>query len=170
MSIAELLVPEFDQEMASTRKTLERVPDDKLEWKAHPKSNSIVWVARHLAEIPGWTALTLNSPSLDLNPPGGEPYKPSTASSRDEILALFDKNVATAREALQGASDATFDEPWSLLSGGQVIFTMPKYSVMRTMILNHIVHHRAHLLVYLRMNDIPVPGMYGPSGDEEWQQ
>ena len=170
MSIAELLVPEFDQEMASTRKTLERVSNDKLEWKAQPKSNTIAWVARHLAEIPGWTALTLNSPSLDLNPPGGEPYKPSTANSREEFLALFDKNVAAARQALEGASDATFDEPWSLLSGGQVIFTLPKYSVMRTMILNHIVHHRAHLLVYLRMNDIPVPGMYGPSGDEEWQQ
>ncbi len=170
MSIAQLLVPEFDQEMASTRKTLERVPDDKLEWKAHPKSNSIVWVARHLAEIPGWTALTLNSPSLDLNPPGGEPYKPSTAGSRDEILALFDKNVAAARQSLEAANDATFAEPWSLLSGGQVIFTMPKYNVVRTMILNHTVHHRAHLLVYLRLNEIPVPGMYGPSGDEDWQQ
>lgn len=166
MAIAELLIPEFDQEMASTRKVLECVPDDKLQWKAHPKANTIAWNARHIAEIPGWTAMTMTTSSLDLEPPGGETYKPATANSRDEFLALFDRNVAAGRDALKGTSDATFQEPWSLLKGGQEILKMSKYGIMRNFVLNHIVHHRAHLLAYLRMNGIPVPGMYGPSGDE----
>jgi uncharacterized damage-inducible protein DinB len=166
MTISELLLPEFDQEMASTRRVLELVPDHKLQWKAHPKANTIGWNARHLAEIPGWTAMTMTTSSLDLAPPGGEPYKPSMANSRNEFLALFDQNVAAGRQALSAASDATFDEPWSLLKGGQEILKMSKYGVMRNFVLNHIIHHRAHLLSYLRMNDIPVPGMYGPSGDE----
>jgi uncharacterized damage-inducible protein DinB len=148
MRIAELLGPEFDQEMASTRKVLERVPEDKFDWKAHPKSNTIGWVVRHLAEIPAWTGMVLGSESLDINPPGGEKYTPSKETS------------------LAKTGDAKFDEPWSLLSDGTVIFTMPKYSVMRNMVINHLIHHRSHLLVYLRLNDVAVPGLYGPSGDE----
>lgn len=166
MSISKLLLPEFEQETASTRKVLERVPEDKFEWKAHAKSNSIGWVVRHLAEIPAWTGMTLGSSELDINPPGGKKYTPSTETSLPKILATFDANVAAAKAALADASDAMFDEPWSLLSGGQVIFTMPKYGVMRSMVINHLIHHRSHLLVYLRLNDVPVPGMYGPSGDE----
>lgn len=166
MTIAELLLPEFDQEMANTRKVLALVPPEKFDWKAHAKSNTIGWVTRHLAEIPGWTNWTLNQPSLDLEPPGGKKFTPSTETDLNKILALFDKNVADAKTAIAATSDATFAEPWSLLKGGAVLMTMPKYNVMRSFVLNHTVHHRAFLCSYLRMIDVPIPGMYGPSGDE----
>ena len=146
MSYAETLLPEFDQEMANTRKVLERIPDDKLDWKPHPKSNTIGWNANHVADIPNWMALAL--------------------TSRKEILDLFDRNVAGARKAIAEAKDEDMGWPWTLSQAGQVFFTMPRSAVVRGMVLNHIIHHRAHLCVYLRLNDIPVPGMYGPSGDE----
>jgi uncharacterized damage-inducible protein DinB len=166
VSIAESILPEFDQETANTRKVLERVPDDKLDWKAHPKSNTIGWNAAHLADIPGWVCFTLNQGSLDINPPGGEPYRTPPVGSRQQVLDRFDQNVASARTAIEVTSDADFRKPWSLLSGGQVLFTMPRISVIRTFVLNHMIHHRAFLCCYLRLNDLPVPGMYGPSGDE----
>jgi uncharacterized damage-inducible protein DinB len=167
MSIAELLLPEFDQEMAGTRKTLERVPDDKLDWKAHPKSNTIRWVASHLAEIPGWVSATLIEDSWDFEPPGGEPYRTPMLSSREEILRVFDLHVAEARKAIAATSDEAFHKEWSLLQGGKVLFTMPRYTVARSFLLNHVIHHRAYLCSYLRLNDIPVPALYGPSGDEK---
>jgi uncharacterized damage-inducible protein DinB len=166
MSIGQAMLPEFDQEMASTRKTIERVPDDKLNWKAHPKSNTIGWVMAHLVEIPGWVEGTIAADSWDINPPGGEPYRTPQYKSRAEALADFDKNVASARKAIEKVSDAELMKSWSLLSGGQPLITMPKIAVLRGFVLNHTIHHRAHLLVYLRLNDVPVPGMYGPSGDE----
>src|SRR6185503_5746656 len=121
MSIGQMLLPEFEQEMAGTRKTLERVPDDKLEWKAHPKSNTMGWNAAHLADIPGWTAFTLNQDALDINPPGGEPYRTPPATSCKVVLENFDKNVAAAKKAIAATSDADFMKPWSLLSGGETI-------------------------------------------------
>ena len=166
MSTADSILPEFDQEMANTRKVLERIPDDKLNWKAHPKSNTIGWVGAHLAEIPAWAEFTLTQDSFDVNPPGGEPYRTPPANSRQQILETFDTNVAAARNAIQATSDAAFMKDWSLLSGGQVLFTMPRIAVIRSFVLNHTIHHRAFLCSYLRLNDIPVPGLYGPSGDE----
>ena len=166
MSIAKSMLPEFDQEMAGTRKTLERVPDDKLEWKAHPKSNTIGWVAAHLAEIPGWVQGTLEQDAWDINPVGGEPYRTPTATSRQQLLEIFDRNVAAARRSLEAATDEALMKPWSLVSGGQALFTMPRIAVLRGFVLNHTIHHRAILCVYLRLNDIPVPALYGPSGDE----
>lgn len=166
MSIGKSILPEFDQEMAGTRKTLERIPDDKLEWKAHPKSNTIGWVASHLADIPGWLQLTMQQESWDLHPVGGEPYRTPQLTNRQQILDSFDKNVAMAREALGSVSDADFMKNWTLLSGGQAIMTLPRIAVLRGFILNHSIHHRACLCVYLRLNDIPVPGLYGPSGDD----
>jgi uncharacterized damage-inducible protein DinB len=166
MSIGQSLLPEFDAEMANTRKLLERVPDDKLPWRAHPKSNTLGWVAKHVAEIPGWPVFTLNQSELDLNPPGGKPYASTPPASRQEILELFDKSVAAGRQALAEARDEQFAEPWTLKSGGRTMFTMPKGAVIRSFVMNHLIHHRAHLSAYCRMNDIPVPGMYGPSGDE----
>jgi uncharacterized damage-inducible protein DinB len=165
MSVGQLLLPEFDQEMAGTRKVLERVPDDKLDWKAHEKSNTIGWVATHPANIPSWTGYTLNQDSLDINP-GGTAFKTSAVKSRREILDLFDKNVATARQQIAAAEDAVFARPWTLLSNGATVFTLPKGAVLRSFVLNHMIHHRAHLCVYLRLNEIPVPGLYGPSADE----
>lgn len=167
MTIADLLLPEFEQEMAGTRKALERLPEDKLNGKAHPKSNTIGWVAAHLAEIPGWVEGTLEGESWDMNPPGGEPYQSPVVTSRKQALELFDRNVAAAQKALAGASDKTYAEKWSLLDGGKTLMTMTKYEVMRGFVINHMVHHRACLCVYYRLNGIPVPGLYGPSGDEE---
>jgi uncharacterized damage-inducible protein DinB len=166
MSIAQSLLPEFDHEMAGTRKTIERIPDDKLDWKAHPKSNTIGWVAAHLANIVKWTDYTLTSDSLDIAPPGKEPMRTPVPSSIAEILETFDKNLAISRAKLVEASDEELMKPWSLLSGGQTVLTMPKIGVLRTFVLNHSIHHRGHLCVYLRLNDIPVPALYGPSADE----
>ncbi len=164
MSYAESILPEFDQEMANTRKVLERIPDDKLDWKPHPKSHTIGWNANHIADMPNWLVMVLNTPSLDIAPVGGESYSSPKLTSRSEIVEHFDRNVAAARKAIADATDVA--SPWSLLQAGQTIFTLPRAAVIRSMVLNHIIHHRAHLLVYLRLNDVPVPGMYGPSGDE----
>lgn len=166
MSIADLILPEFDQEMAGTRKVLERIPADKLDWKAHPKSNTIGWVSAHLAEIPGWVASAMSQDSFDINPVGGEPYQTPKITSPQQALGLFDKNVASARKAIASTSDEEFMQPWSLVSAGQTLFTTTRLGVVRTWTLNHSIHHRAHLCVYLRLNDIPVPGLYGQSGDE----
>lgn len=166
MSMGASLLPEFDQEMAGTRKVLERVPDNKLAWKIHDKSNTIGWVANHLAEIPGWVDMTLNQDSLDVAPPGGKPYESPNATSRERIVALFDENVRAARQAIATVSDEQLFKPWSLLKGGEVIFTMPRIAVLRGFVMNHIIHHRAILCVYLRVNDVPVPALYGPSGDD----
>ena len=167
MTIAESILPEFDQEMAGTRKVLDRVPDDKFDWKAHSKSNSIGWVASHLAEIVGWVEGTLTQDSWDISPEDGEPYRSPMLSNRQQILDLFDANVAQARERIAATTDEEFGRSWSLLSGGQTLITMPKLGVIRTWVLNHTIHHRAHLCVYLRLNDIAVPALYGPSGDEQ---
>jgi len=167
MTIAESILPEFELEMAGTRKTLERITDDKLEWKAHPKSNTIGWVASHLVDIAGWIEGTLTQDAWDINPVGGEPYKTAQLNSNQEILDQFDANVAAARKCIAATPDEEFAKPWSLLSAGQPLLTMPKQAVIRTWVLNHSIHHRAHLCVYLRLNDIPVPGLYGPSGDEQ---
>jgi len=166
MTYAELILPEFDQEMANTRKVLERVPDDRLGWKSTPKSNSIGWVMSHLVEIPGWVEGTLTSDTWDIAPVGGEAYKTPIFGSRQEALEAFDRNVATARKQIAVTSDAEFHKSWSLLMGGQPVITLPKSGVIRTWVLNHTIHHRAYLLSYLRQLEIPVPGMYGPSGDE----
>ncbi|MBX3440931.1 MAG: DinB family protein [Planctomyces sp.] len=167
MTLAESLLPEFDQEMASTRKVLERMPDDKLGWKAHPRSNSIGWVGSHLVEIPGWVEGVLKEPTWESHPPGGEPYRTPVLRSRQEMLEAFDRHVAAARRALESTPDEEIVKEWSLLEQGKPIITMPRIGVMRTFILNHTIHHRAFLCAYYRLNDIPVPGLYGPSGDEQ---
>jgi uncharacterized damage-inducible protein DinB len=166
MTYAETILPEFDQEMASTRKVLERIPDDKLDWQAHPKSHTIGWNANHLAELPNWLTAMLATPSLDIAPVGGQPYQSPKLTNRREILDLFDRNVAAGRKALAAAKDEEMAKMWSLLHAGKPIFSMPRTAVVRSVVLNHIIHHRAILCVYLRLNDIPVPGMYGPSGDD----
>jgi uncharacterized damage-inducible protein DinB len=166
MSYAETLLPEFDQEMANTRKVLERIPDDKLDWQPHPKSHTIGWNANHVADLPLWLTTVLTTPSLDVAPVGGQPYTSPKLSSRQEIVDLFDRNVAAARKAITEVKDADVGSPWTLAQAGNPIFTMPRAVVIRSMVLNHLIHHRSHLLVYLRLNDIPIPGMYGPSGDE----
>jgi len=166
MSISQSLLPEFDQEMASTRKTLERVPSDKFDWKSHEKSMAMGQLAGHIAEMCGWGTTTIKEESYDFAPVDGEPYKSPAINNTEELLAMFDKNVAEAREALANASDETLMQPWSLLNGGNALFTMPRIAVLRSFVMNHIIHHRAQLGVYFRLNDIPVPSVYGPTADE----
>lgn len=166
MSYAETLLPEFDQEMKSTRKVLERIPDDRLDWRAHPKSNTIGWNANHVAEIPRWAVEVMTKTVLDIAPVGGEPYKTPKAGSTKEILESFDRNVAAAREAITAAKDEDMGVTWTLAQAGAEVFSMPRAAMIRSFVMNHLIHHRAHLCAYLRLNDVPVPGMYGPSGDE----
>ncbi len=165
--ISSSLVPEFEQESKATRKTLERVPDDKFGWKPHDKSFTMGALAAHLATIPGWGQMTLQTESFDVNPPGGPGFVPPRATNREELLAMFDKATSEFRSALESTDDAAMMKPWSLLNAGQPMFTMPRVAVIRGMIMNHIIHHRAQLGVYLRLNDIAVPAVYGPSADEQ---
>jgi uncharacterized damage-inducible protein DinB len=166
MPLRDALLPEFDHEMANTRKSLERVPEDKFGWKPHEKSGTLGWLAAHLAEIPAHVPMTLAQDSFDIAPQGEHRQPAKPAASRSEILEGFDKNVAAARAAIAGAEDRVLMQPWSLLSGGKVVFTMPKIAVLRGFVMSHTIHHRAQLGVYLRLNDVPVPAIYGPSADE----
>lgn len=166
MSISQSLLPEFEQEAATTRKLLERVPADKFGWKPHERSMAMGRLATHVAEMVGWMGTTLTTKQLDFAPPGGQPYVAFQPKSTADLVGYFDKNVAEARAALAKASDQDMMENWSLLNGGNVLFTMPRIACVRGMIMNHVVHHRGQLSVYLRLNDIPVPAMYGPSADE----
>jgi uncharacterized damage-inducible protein DinB len=163
MSISQSLLPEFDQEMAGTRRVLERVPADKFSWGPHDKSMNFGRLAVHVAELPAWTTMTLNTSELDF---AATPYAPAKAETTEDLLNIFDKAAGEARTALAGASDEELFKPWTLRNGDQVFFTMPKVAVLRGFVMNHIIHHRAQLTVYLRLNDIPVPGLYGPSADE----
>jgi uncharacterized damage-inducible protein DinB len=166
MKLSEIFLAEFDHEMANTRKTLERVPENKYEWRPHEKSYTMQALASHLANIPSWTPFTLQEDSLDVAPVDGPGFTTPQAASTADLLRMFDENVAAARKAIAETSDARFQESWTLLVGGQPQFTMPKTAVLRGFIMNHNVHHRAQLTVYLRLNDVPVPAIYGPSADE----
>jgi uncharacterized damage-inducible protein DinB len=164
MTIAEMLLPEFDQEMATTRRVLERVPDDKLAWKPHAKSFSMGDLASHVANMIKWAEDTMDKTEFDIATVTPEEMN-KAAKSREELLSWFDANSAAARKALE-KSDADYGVPWSLKRGPAVMFTMPRYTCIRSFVLNHVIHHRAQLSVYLRLNNIPVPSMYGPSADE----
>ena len=167
MPIHDALLPEFDQEMASTRKVLERCPEDKFGWKPHQKSFSMGSLATHIVNMTGWTVDTIDKDSFDVQPPGAPPYKEEPVKTQKDLLERFDKNVTSARAAIAGASDEHLMKPWSLLAGGQTLFTMPRIACLRGFVMNHTIHHRAQLGVYLRLNDIPVPAIYGPSADEQ---
>lgn len=169
MSISQLMLPEFDHEMATTRRVLERVPDDKLDWQPHEKSMTFGRLASHVAELPGWVMSVLQKDSLDFAPPGSpdSPRKAQVFASRQEILETFDRSVASAREAIAATDDETFGKHWTLARGGQTIFNLPRAAVVRTLLLNHVIHHRGQLTVYLRLNDALVPSVYGPSADEQ---
>jgi uncharacterized damage-inducible protein DinB len=166
MALNTTLLPEFDQETENTRKVIERIPEDKLDWKPHDKSMAFVGLASHLANLPSWTVLTLDQDSFDMAPPGQAPLRQEPVATVQAALDLFDKNVADGRAALEGADDPCLLGPWSLLAHGQTVFKMPRIAVLRSMVLNHMVHHRAQLGVYLRLNDVALPALYGPSADE----
>jgi uncharacterized damage-inducible protein DinB len=162
MPMVDALLPEFDHEMTTTRKLLERVPDDRLAWKPHAKSMSIGGLATHLSNLPWWGQVTLKDTEFDLATFPNQ----ADATSRAQILETFDRHVAATRALLTGKSDAELMVPWALKRAGQTIFSQPKASVWRSFVLSHVVHHRGQLSVYLRLLDVPVPSIYGPSADE----
>lgn len=162
MTISETLLPEFDQEMATTRKVLERIPSEKGDWKPHSKSFSLAHLTQLVATMPGWITRIVSGDDIDLS--GGPGY---SNQSTESLLEQFDKHVSEARAAIAAAADADFDLPWSLKSGDHVIFTLPRGAITRSTI-NHLIHHRGQLTVYMRLIDVPVPSIYGPTADEPW--
>ena len=163
MTMAEQLLPEFDQEMATTRRLLERVPSDKGSWKPHEKSFSLAHLAQLVSWMPGWVTQTLREPHIDLK--GGTGY---STEKTETLLAGFDKNVREAREAIAESTDDHLETTWSLKAGENVLFTLPRGPAVRQH-LNHLYHHRGQLTVYLRLVDVPLPSIYGPTADEKWE-
>jgi uncharacterized damage-inducible protein DinB len=162
MSIKNGLLADFDHEMGTTRRLLERLPDDRLGWKPHPRSMTLGGLATHLSNIPHWGGTILNERSFDMAtaaPPQAE------KTSRAEILASFDEVCRQARAAMD-KTDAEYESPWTLQRGGQQVFSVPRVAAFRSFVLHHLIHHRGQLSLYLRLNDIPVPAIYGPSADE----
>jgi uncharacterized damage-inducible protein DinB len=166
MPIAQSLLPEFDHEAANTRKILAAIPDGHAEFAPHPKSMPLGRLAVHVAHLPSWGADTLTKPSFDVNPQDAPRFELPPFETTAKLLEDFDRSVAEARAAIEASSDADLMVDWSLLNAGAPIFTMPRVAVLRSMILNHMIHHRAQLGVYLRLLDVPVPGIYGPSADD----
>ncbi len=162
MSTQAIPLKEFDQEMASTRRLLERVPTDKGQWKPHEKSFALGHLAQLVSWMPGWITLTLRQPDLDLA--GGPSY---TFEATEKLVEEFDRNVAEARAALAEVTGAALDEPWSLRAGPRVLMTQPRGEVVRQH-MSHLAHHRGQLTVYLRLLDVPIPSIYGPTADERW--
>jgi uncharacterized damage-inducible protein DinB len=166
MSIAESMLPEFDQEATTTRKLIERVPEDQADWRPHPKSMTLGQLASHVVNLYDWGVHTLRDTEFDLNPPGGQPYNPREFVSTAALLDELDTNVREARAALAASSDEDLMVMWSLLKEGKRLFGMPRIACLRMFMLNHVVHHRGQLSVYLRLQDVPLPSIYGPTADE----
>jgi uncharacterized damage-inducible protein DinB len=162
MTTPAIPLKEFDQEMATTRKLLERVPGDKGAWKPHEKSFALGHLAQLVAWMPGWIARSLREPHIDLAAGAGYSFQPTEA-----LLREFDKNAQAAREALAAVTGAALEEQWSLKNGERVLWTAPRGEVVRAH-LNHLIHHRGQLTVYVRLVDVPVPSIYGPTADEKW--
>lgn len=162
MTIAQSMLPEFDQEMKTTRSLLERVPEGDPDWKPHPKSMPLGRLATHVAELVGWVNSTLKQTELDF---AKGDYKPTPFTTTAALLEMFDANVKSAREVIAGASDEDLMVTWTLRQGDHVIFALPRVAVLRAFTMNHIIHHRGQLSVYLRLNDVPLPSIYGPTAD-----
>ncbi len=163
MNIIDAMIQELQHEGIATRKALERVPEDKFGWKPHDKSMTLARLASHTAEIPHWAGVTLTTDEFVFDPAG---YVPEVASTSKELVAMFDKYMAAAVEVMKGTSNERLMTTWRMKKGDQLIFELPRIAVLRTMILNHIVHHRGQLTVYLRLLNVPVPSIYGPSADD----
>jgi uncharacterized damage-inducible protein DinB len=162
MAIRDALLPEFDQEMTTTRRVIERVPTDKREWKPHPKSFSLGHLTQLVSGMPSWITNAITETSLDLGGYPGYGYEKT-----EDLLQTFDKNVRDAHKAIESAKDSDYQVTWSLKRGEQVFFSAPRAVIVRQT-LNHLVHHRGQLTVYLRLIDVPVPSIYGPTADEKW--
>jgi uncharacterized damage-inducible protein DinB len=166
MALKDALLPEFDHEMGTTRRLLERVPDADLQWKPHEKSYSLGQLSAHLANVPTWVGWTCDQTALDLATLGDD-LRPKEPTSTAEVLRRFDENVATARQKISEQTDSALLSMWTLMHGGEKFFTMPKAAVLRSFVMNHSIHHRGQLSVYLRLRNVPVPAMYGPTADEQ---
>jgi len=167
MALSQSILPEFDHEVGNSRKMLERCPQDKFGWKPHEKSLSLGELVSHICTLPQWATMTVNEESFDMAPVGGEAHKPEQLETLPSALDAFDKNMAAARAAIAGASDERLFGNWALLSGGDEIFSMPRIAVLRGFVFNHAIHHRGQMSVYLRLLDVPLPAIYGPSADEQ---
>ena len=164
MAIKDALLPEFDHEMGTTRRVLERVPEADFAWKPHERSMSLGQLAGHLANLPTWFSIILERSNYDLETLDRRSTEPP---SRDNLLQEFDAKVRAARACVVQRSDAEMLVPWTLKNGGHEVFTMPRISAVRGFVMNHSIHHRGQLSVYLRLRSVPLPSMYGPTADEE---
>ncbi len=163
MSLNQTLIAELKQESANTRKMLERVPIEKNEWTPHAKSMKLGRLATHIAEVPGWITMMLTTPELDL---AAGTMKSTVAATHEELLAIFDSKLEGAITALENASAEDFEKSWILMMGEHVIYDLPRAAFIRTLGYSHLIHHRGQLSVYLRLLDVPVPGVYGPTADD----
>ena len=164
MTVAETFLPDFDHEVATTRRVLERIPEANLSWKPHEKSMTLARLAGHVAELPGFGQWVMQSEKFVA---GASGYTPLVVSSRQEALQALERSAAATRAAIAAASDADLLKPWSLEAQGKTIFTIPRATALRAFMLHHLIHHRGQLSVYLRLNNVPVPSIYGPSADEK---
>jgi uncharacterized damage-inducible protein DinB len=163
VAIRDMLLPEFDQEMANTRKMFEGLPEDRFDYQPHPKSWKLNRLAGHIADLPMWAAHTMQVELLEMEPGQYKPFEPTT---RRELLEQFDKHTAEAHTAISNATDEQLNKMWNMKWEGKTVLTMPRIGVLRSVVMNHMIHHRAQLGMYLRMCNANVPGMYGPSADE----
>lgn len=163
MEIIPLLLKEMEQEAATTRKMLKLVPDDKFDWKPHPKSMTMKQLSTHLAELPSWVAMGLSTEGLDF---AAAPYEPTEVGSNSELLDIFENSLASGKQALTAAKEEDLLPKWTLRNGEHILSVMTKYEVIRHA-YSQTTHHRAQLGVFLRLLDIPIPGSYGPSADEQ---
>ncbi len=169
MSIAAASLAELDVEMPTTRNLLALIPDDRADWRPHERSFTMGELGLHIAQLPSWIAMILSTEELDLNPEGAEPKEKVQFESTSALLALFDQNVAAARAALEKASDSDMEVIWALKSAGETLFSWRRGSALRGFVMNHLIHHRGQLSVNLRLNDIPLPMIYGPTADTPWE-
>jgi uncharacterized damage-inducible protein DinB len=167
MGISESILPEFDHETAITRTLLERVPAAKAAWKPHEKSMSLGQLAMHIANIPTWASVTLERKEYDMNPPDGRPVVSPAYESPSQLLGVYDENVRAARALVVRTTDGEFMAQWTLKDAGRSLYHMPRVAVFRSFVLNHAVHHRGQLSVYLRLLDVPIPNIYGPTADTQ---
>ena len=166
MPIAQQLLPEFDHEMATTRTLLARVPDAAASWRPHAKSMSMGELAQHIVNVVQLAHPIVHLPAFDFAAPEAKPYVTPKYTSTTALVDMFDRNVKIARDAIGAAADPAMGEGWTLRAGPKTIMSLPRAATLRTLILSHIIHHRGQLSVYLRLNEVPVPAIYGQSADE----
>lgn len=166
MALTDALLPEYDHEMSVTRKLLERVPEQDFGWKPHDRSYSLGQLGAHLANIPNWVGTIVDLEAFDLPAAPAADGSPRLPTSRAGLLETFDKNIAAARAKIAGKTDAELLVGWTLKKGGRVVFTVPRIAALRSFVMNHSIHHRGQLSVYLRLRNVPLPMMYGPTADE----